>query len=647
MTLKLNRVGARIRLLHILMRLLPFLLAAVLYTWTVRLPFFSDDVLHFRYATQVQTLDIWTKPDITGIYYRPVVNFILHVGLVYGGVPLSPSIWHTVILWNHLLNIALVGALARELRLSVGGQVVAMLIFAAFPFSAQAVVWVLAWFHPLAATAVLGFVVTGLRFLNHRDTENAEKIQRVWLVAAWLIGGIAPFIHENGVLAVPLAGWLVLCLYGMRGTLTRWKQLTLLMIPPLLCALLYFVLRQVLFPPAPSSTPLGTYLVENLAAFAQGISFPFQFLAALLPFGDGVTKAWIGFSAFVFISIHLIFSAFSASRWFNRILAGAGWWMLASLPAVLVLTPIYVELSERLLYITAAGVALVYGAMLSSQKTVIKIALTLIILALSIGFIAENNRLFAALGNGYRQMSDLLRDADDVPTLLVNMPQQVDSTSYIMPLTREHAFMLHEYLALRDFVWLNTGREFSQLGAIVYPDILDIWQGYDAHFYTDGDLTVAQSERVILFRLIDGQYSAQLVGERVDASSDVVADFLNVRLVNVNFAREGNQVRVGLQWQRLDDSPIPYVVFAHLLCGETIITQSDGAPVAGLYDFSTWQVGETWMDYRYMALNDAPQDCLALRVGLYRRDDGTRAEATDATGNVLGEWVIIPIENSN
>jgi hypothetical protein len=650
MTLKLTQ---RTKPLHIFTRLLPFLLAAFLYTWTVRLPFFSDDVLHFRYATQVQTLDIWTKPDITGIYYRPVVNFILHVSLNYAGVPLSAPIWHTVILWNHLLNIALVGALAHALRLKFSGQVIAMLIFAAFPFNAQAVVWVLAWFHPLAATAVLGFCVMGLKFFNHRGTKGT------WLIAAWLIGGIAPFIHENGVLAVPLMGWLVLCLYGVRGTFSRWKKLALVMTPPLLFALLYFVLRQVLFPPAPASTPLGTYLVENLAAFAQGISFPLQFLAALLPFGDGVTKAWIGFIAFIFLCILLYFSAVSVvlntTSWrFNRILAGAGWWALASLPAALALTPIYVELSERLLYITAAGVALVYGAMLGNGKRAQYIAplqvirgITLItILALSVGFIAENNRLFAALGSGYREMSALLRDADDVPTLLVNMPQQVDSNSYIMPLTREHAFMLHDYLALRDFVWLNTGREFSELGAIVYPDILDTWDGYSPHFYTDGDLTIAQSNRVILFRLIDGQYTAQLVGERTTSSNDVVADFSNVRLASVSFAQEGNQMRVGLRWQRLDAAPLFYVIFAHLLCGEAIISQSDGAPVANLYDFSTWQVNETWMDYRYMDVNDTPADCLALRVGLYRRDDGTRATATDSSGNIIGEWVIIPFESS-
>ncbi len=641
---------------QILAWVLPFLAAAALYTWTVRLPFFSDDVLHFRYATQVQTLNIWTKPDITGIYYRPIVNFILHVGLVYGGVPLSAPIWHMVILWNHLLNLALVGALARALRLKTGAQVVAMLVFALFPFNAQAVVWVLAWFHPLVTTAVLAFCVAGLRFLNRQDAKFAKKRKRKeigWIAAAWVVGGIAPFIHENGVLAVPLLGWLVLCRYGVRETRVRWKQLILVMLPPLLCTLLYFWLRRVLFNPVGEQAALGTYLFENMAVFAQGISFPLQFLAARLPF-DGVTQAWLGFAAFVGIVCVVMVRTTHVSSLQRTVLAGLGWWVLASLPAALALTPIYVQLSERLLYVAAPGVALVYGALLGSDRArhaltlrVVRVVTVLGIVVLSLGFIVGQNRLFEALGNGYREMSDLLREAEDVPTLLVNMPQQVDATSYTLPLTREHAFMLHEYLPLRDFVWLNTGREFSQLGAVVYPDILDTWEGYAPYFYSSGNLSVAQSDRVILFSLIGGQYRARLAGARVDEIEGMVADFGSVRLLSVTFAREGDFVRVELRWRRESDAEIPYVVFAHLLCQQELISQSDGAPVGNLYEFAAWQVGESWIDYRYLDLREGgtPDDCLALRVGLYRRDDGTRALATDATGNVMGEWVIVPVDS--
>lgn len=633
-----------------LLKIIPFILAAALYTWTLRLPFFSDDVLHFRYATQAQTLDIWTKADITGIYYRPVVNFILHTALVYGGVPLSAPLWHLVMVWTHLLNIALVGALARALRLSLGRQTVTMLLFAAFPFSAQAVVWVLAWFHPLATTTILATAGCGLGFLNRKGAKRAKKRREAgWLIAAWVVGGLAPFVHENGVLATPLLGLCILGLYGVRGTLARWQRTALVIVPPLLCALLYFWLRRVLFPPVTTETPLGTYLVENLAAFAQGISFPLQFAAARLPF-DGVTNAWLGFIAFIILCILMYFSAPLRFKFLSPLLTGAGWWALASLPAALVLTPIYVQLSERLLYIAAPGIALAYGALWANTGVwrakplqAARLLALIVVLALALGFISETNRLFAALGSGYREMSVLLRAAADVPTLLVNMPQQVDSTGYAMPLTRTHAFMLHDYLALRDFVWLNTGREFSQLGAIVYPDIIDPWEGYAPHFYASGGLSVAQSDRVIVFSLVDGQYTARLMGERALVSDEVVADFGGVvRLTDVAMSREDGLLRVGLRWQRMSDEPVPYVVFTHVLCNDAIIDQSDGAPIANLHDFAQWQAGESWLDYRYLDIGSTSADCLALRVGLYNRDDNRRAQVV-VDDEMIGEWIVIPV----
>ncbi|NWF68081.1 MAG: hypothetical protein HXY40_03260 [Chloroflexi bacterium] len=618
-----------------LLRLLPFLLAAALYSWALRLPFFSDDVLHFRYATQVQTLDIWTKADITGIYYRPVVNFILHAALTCGGVPLQASFWHLLMVWNHLINIALVGALARALRLPAGGQIAAMLVFALYPFSAQAVVWVLAWFHPLATTAALAFCALALHVVRRRDARAA-------LSAAWLCAGIAPFIHENGVLAVPLLGVLALCRYGARGMLRRWRRLLLICLPPLLCALLYLGLRQAFFAPAPGQAPLGTSLLENLAVFAQGLSFPLQFAAARLPFG-AQTNAWLGFVLWIMVCV---FFVVWRSRVLRPLLASLGWWALASLPAALALTPIYVQLSERLLYIAAPGVALCYGALWSIKTRpalrALKWAALAAILGLSLLFVREQNALYAALGAGYQQMRALL--TDERPTLLVNMPQQMDAAGYALPLTRVHAFMLHDYLALRDFVWLNTEREFAQIGALVRPDLAQRVPGYALVYYGDDGLRIADSARVILFEFVDGAFAARLVGERAQASDAAIADFGGgVRLEAAAFTRAGATLQAALRWRRLENLPFPYVAFVHLLCGETLIAQADGAPIGNLYDFAAWQPGETWLDYRQMTVGAAPDECLRLRVGLYDRADNTRAPAADASANAIGEWVLVPV----
>src|SRR5690606_30390152 len=123
--------------------------------------------------------------------------------------------------WNHLLNVALVGALARVIGLRKNGIWTAQLLFAAYPFSPQAVVWVLAWFHPLILSALLLSALGGLYWLRRPRTIG-------WLCLAWGAGLLAPFIHENGVLAAPLTFWLLICTSNLKHP---WRRLALLLLP--------------------------------------------------------------------------------------------------------------------------------------------------------------------------------------------------------------------------------------------------------------------------------------------------------------------------------------------------------------------------------------------------------------------------------
>ena len=58
----------------ILLYILPLIVGAMLYTNSVRLPFFSDDIPTQRYLTQATFADIWSKVDMNGTYYRPFAN---------------------------------------------------------------------------------------------------------------------------------------------------------------------------------------------------------------------------------------------------------------------------------------------------------------------------------------------------------------------------------------------------------------------------------------------------------------------------------------------------------------------------------------------------------------------------------------------
>ncbi len=607
--------------------IVPFLLTTWLFIKVVHLPFFSDDVLHFRYASQATALDIWTKRDVTALYYRPVVNFIIH--LAYFGLPLSATWWHLVILWTHLINTALVGALARHLHLQTFGQMSAMLVFALFPFSVQGVVWVLAWFHPLVTMAVLVACVFGLRYL--RGHQNA-------LYPAWFAGMLAPFIHENGLFIGVFLGLMVL--FAGRWQARRWL---ILFTPILISGAAYWMIRGALSGGGPSIYP--QYLNENLAFFAQVISYPLQPIMAHL-LGDSVVLAWVGF---------LIIACFGVLFFRRRALyLGLMWWLVASLPAAIALLPGYVVQSERLTYLAIPGVGLFYGVILDRLRW--RWLAWASLAGLVVMFIIISRYyldLTLALGRGYNDLIAAVAEHDeDTSLLIVNAPLQVDAEKLLLPLARVHAFMLHDYINFKDFLWLNTGKAYEHITVTQSATIKQRWPGYAIHYYgTQADslqTDIEDHDVVFAFQQDAGVFRAGIVTERATSEADagLLGDFnQTVRLVSATpVSTDAEIIRVGLHWQKLTDEPLQKVIFLHLLCDDVIIDQVDTFPMANLRSFAFWQAGEAWLDYHYLEFAGVDPDCLALRIGLYDPQDGQRATVTDENGlAVEEEWLTLPV----
>ncbi|GAB4509796.1 MAG: hypothetical protein OHK0046_05440 [Anaerolineae bacterium] len=623
---------------------LPLLLGFAVYASAIQLPFFSDDVLHFRYAAEVTARDIWTKRDVTALYYRPVVNTLLHLGVVQWGVPLNPAVWHLILLLNHVLNTALVGALARQLGLRTSGQLIAMLLFAVFPFSPQAVVWILAWFHPIVTTAILIFVVAALRALRQPRAWG-------WVLAAWLAGSIAPFIHENGLFALGYLGMTVLTVYSWRGVLERWRSVMLVSLMPAVGGVLYWLVRSALSGGTPAVN-LG-HLYENLAFFGQALSYPAQLvLGALYPATTeaNIGLAWLGFAAF---GVLLVIALWRQWRWLGF---GLGWWLLASLPAAISLLPGYVVQSERLLYLAAPGAALVMAAALM-QMRVVRLAGSLMLVAASLWFIQGYMTRYHQLGAGYNDMRAALVDiTSETPLLLVNAPMQIDAEHYTLPMTRRHAFMLHTYIPIDDFLWLNTGgRRFQAVRAAEVPGLKRPVADSAVHYYGEESPSpspeIAESAAVMVFDVEpNGDIQARWAGRRwsplaAEGDSAFLADFNEtVRLEAVTTRPfDANLVRVTLRWHKIGEGALPHVVFVHLTCDDVMIDQSDGAPLASLHPFAAWSVGEIWEEDRYFEVDSTAEDCLSLRIGLYRQDTGERAVVTNHQGQHLPQgWVVVP-----
>jgi hypothetical protein len=127
--------------------LLPLMLTGLLYAGSVTLPFFSDDVETQRFVQPRTLFELWTQVEVNETYYRPLTN------LLHRAVPLNAALWHALLLWLHLLTVALVGAMARAL-LGRAAAPWAMLLYAVFPFHAQAVLWSAAIVHLLVTLLI-------------------------------------------------------------------------------------------------------------------------------------------------------------------------------------------------------------------------------------------------------------------------------------------------------------------------------------------------------------------------------------------------------------------------------------------------------------------------------------------------------------
>lgn len=637
----------------------PLLITAWLYLPAVRLPFFSDDVLHFYYAANTSPIDIWTRPDVTQLYYRPLINYLLHLALVPLHGLLSAPYWHFVVVANHLINVALVGALARILRLGHSGQIVAMTLFGVFPFSVQAVVWILAWFHPFVTFCLLVAVIAGVRWM--------KSGRRHWWIAACAAGLAAPFTHENGLLTAALFVMVAGMVFGMRGLLVRWRRGLAVLLPLTGFILLYFGIRTRVSPPSWSLPDLGEFLLPNLAIFAQGISYPMQAITARLAAAP-LVEAGIGVLLLAILCLSWWVRGGVAVR---AALTGLLWWAGASLPAAVGLPSGYLTLSERLLYVVAPGVALFFGGLAQVVHPVRRGIAAGVIVVIVMGsglLIRDYQHLYAVMGSGYRAIIEATKD-DQKAVLLVNAPLQIDSERYVFPYTRVHAFMLHEYVNLDHFFWLNTGQMTERFFGVEFPPAASTWPGYATHFFgsvvSEGDLhaQIRAAERVVLFILAGTpsdpsakQVNAHVVGDRANSAiransrTAFVVDFDHtVRLEAVTFERvDEHTLRAGLWWVKLNDTPLPHIAFVHLICGDQIVDQVDAAPLGGLYGFAAWSPDESWIDYRDLhtstPLEDEADTCLHLRVGLYERETGIRAAVSDVQGHAMPvEWVTLPV----
>jgi hypothetical protein len=584
------------------MFLLPLMVAALLYTNGAGLPFFSDDIETQRFVQPRTLIELWTQVEVNGAYYRPLTN------LLHRAVPLDAALWHGLLLWLHLLTVALVGALARAL---IGRRAAfsAMLLYAAFPFHAQAVLWPASIVHLLVTLLIVAACVgalTGRRGL------------------ALLAGAAAPFAHESGVVAAVLIGLALWTQGGARGVMRRWMLLAAVAG----AALGYWLLRSHFVGGGGLRVDPEAALF-NAAYLGQGLSLPLQWLMGALA-GDPVLRALVGLGAFGGLAV--------AALGRQRILwALLGWIAAALAPALLLLHPNYVLYGDRLLTIAAPAVALIWAALLLKLP---RWAGGLALIMLTLGSVGMAHTVTAQ----HRLHADALRPviitADPAaPALYLNLPSHTEQIASPLPLWRASAGLLTDWIDLRDFLWLNAGlREFPLIEYAHAPWLADAPPDLLTRFY-GGSIApdalptlIQQHARTFRTRWTGTRWQTFAWAQRLERAAGILFD--GAVVIGAEAALEGDAVRVTLDWQRVGPLNADWTAFVHLTCDGALIAQADGDPFANSLPLSAWSEGEAWREVRWLPLPaEVERSCLRVAVGLY--DRATLARAVSDVGDAL------------
>jgi hypothetical protein len=601
----------------------------ILYGRSLRLPFYSDDLLQLPWLRNLTPGQLWTQASPYH-YYRPLA-YSLWLAL---GRPFTPSKLRLLNLALHALAAALAGLLAADLqpdRRRTAAGLIATGLFTAYPFAYQAIPWVSGVFYPLV-TALCLLAVLAYR-VGRRGGSNW------WLIVSLLAAGIAPFAYESGVLAGLLVGlaeafhrldrsegaayrisWWPLAHVGLNAAyLVGWLALRQGGITTL------------------DLTPSA--LAQNLTLLINGLSFPTAPLAALL----GQTGLPLAAGVWLAALLTLVALLWLARRAWSAALFGLGWFVLMAGPVLVTMRFDWLLDAPRFLYPAGAGAALLWGAALS-QLWNERRAARLLTVGVALGA-ALSGAVFAVNGVGWHLQGGMaIWDAveaaqaePDAPLLLVNLPDRLAPVRGFYPYFDGGAILLPPQVAAGEVAGAHLGMsrpvDHALTAGAILPSVVYLRSTYGA----PADPATVQEYIDSGQRVYVADYSSSPIrlryAGRVLPSDDrpgpmPVARFGDsITLWNASAESEGGLLRIALRWEVADGLEGGPTVFVHVVDrGGAVIAQADGDPIAGLYPLGDMAGGLIVEDVRWAVV---PADEVGgVYVGVWWPDTGERLPAS-------------------
>ena len=630
------------------------IVAGLVYWAGLGFPFYSDDMYHFRWVETHSAIGL-LAPSASFTSYRPLPFLIWYMWRHWVGF-YSPRGFHVLNLLLHVANGWLVIALALRLcsgqarRLGPGLSPArrewfswaAGLIFIVYPFSYQAVLWVGALTHVLGAFLILLAVL--LYDCGRRGGWG-------WMVASVLVGLLAPFANEAGLTLVGLV------------LLYEWAapRATARVAPTLLAYLSGPVLYLAVWLGRGRGDPSG--LLENLgqagqllqktAYFAQGTTFPFQFVAGQLTDLRGV---WWALGLGVACALAVLGLIYARLGWWRRLGLACGWVALTVLPPLVALSATYVDTAPRLLYTASAGVAWLWGGavaglwppaarprdrrLASLRRLAPALALALLLLP-SLIFLRQRVMLHELVMRPLRQVVEVSGTSPDESFLFVNVPSWAAYKDSVFPVSTEGVALMPGYVGMSDFIWANTGlavearavsfaniRSDAPYWYGVWGERLD-WEKLERAIRAVGQVYVALYEGWDIWLVEAGS-----VGDLAPARQPLARFDGGIVLLDVRATPEPDGLTAVLIWSADERTQIGDAVFVHLFDEEErLVGQADGLPLANMFPFWLWQAGDVVRDVRWFPVpGGLPPGRYVLRLGLYDAGTGARRPVWDEGG---------------
>jgi hypothetical protein len=402
--------------------------------------------------------------------------------------------------------------------------------------------------------------------------------------------------------------------------------------------------------------PALTSLWRNAVYFGEALLFPVSLVATRLEPALPLDR-YILLAIVVLLGLVALLLFYRWARRLGLFLLALFWFVLGVFPLWLALDFAYVITSPRLLYLSAAGAAMLWAGIPVllwiripgrwwARSLAVAAALAMVVFGAA--YVRDKMDLAKTMAGplwGTMRAAEAHDDADRL--LYLNVPAWIAPREPTYRVGTEGLTFIPEYVRVQDFVYVNSKSELSVRAAMFDPAKQE-WPAFIGYAGESLDWSTLAGE----IRRANGVYlttyeedglrfveAGALEAEGRTLETNPVAGFFGEQIGLLDYQADqfNNHLILTLWWYSERSVDRDVTVFVHVYDqGGQLVTQGDGYPLVGLFPPSQWHPGDLVRDVRHLVLPvDMQGGIYTVAVGWYDTATGQRLPASDDQGQPI------------